>query len=226
MDYCGTFLTATAIGTNTASAQSSDRYIGIDLIASTPSNIFNGYNTVGAFDNSDNQSEKHVGIALTYGARDLWDWNGTTITPEIELAWFNDYSTVSASSPGLPAPTFFYRSNIQTGRLGVNLKAQMDSGADWRTEFGVGLGAVYREFSTNDTVVQGSTSSFTPYGKIGLRYLKDINTNGRLSIGLNVVVTGNTDIAISSFGPTPAGNLSVRTVAPEIRIGYQFLLGK
>jgi len=214
-----------AIGTHSVTAQSTDRYIGVDAIASAPSNSFSGFNTAGGFDNRDTQSAEYAGLSFTYGVRDALTWRGMAITPEVELAWFSDYNTVSASFPGLPNPSFFYRSNIQTGRLGVNFWSPFAAGTDWRTELGVGLGAVYREFSTDDNVVQGTSSGLTPYGLLGVRYLKDIGEKGRLTVGVNVVTTGDSKLALSTgFGP--AGDLSVKTTSPEIRIGYQFLLGK
>ncbi len=214
------------LGLQPAHAEGTKRYIGLNLIAGAPINAFDGYNTAGNFSNKDTVQVDYQGISLTYGIQDKWNWKGVTITPEVELAWFNDYDVVSASFPGLPNPAFHYRSNIQTGRIGVNLWGLVNKGTRWRTEFGIGGGVVYQDIQTDDTVVSGSKSSTSGYGMVGLRYLRDVGSRGQLSASAVVVKTGRSSISLTDLGGLDAGNLSVSTLTPEFRIGYHLALGQ
>ncbi|MFV2034157.1 MAG: hypothetical protein ACC631_03415, partial [Halocynthiibacter sp.] len=116
---------------------------------------------------------------------------------------------------------------ISTGRLGVSFWTPVALGDDWRTEFGLGLGAVYREINTNDTVVGSNTSDIGAYGLIGVRWLKQVSDRGTLSVRANFVATSDSNFPlVINGGAIPAGNLTLRTNSPELRIGYQILLGK
>jgi len=209
-----------------AHAEGAKRYIGLNLIVGAPMNAFDGYNTAGNFSNKDTVHADYQGISLTYGIQDKWNWKGVAITPEVELAWFNDSDVVSASLPGLPNPAFHYRSNVQTGRIGVNLWGLVNQGTRWRTEFGIGGGVAYQDIQTDDTVVSGSKSGASGYGMVGLRYLRDVGSRGQLSASAVVVKTGRSSISLTNLGGVDAGNLSVSTLTPEFRIGYHLTLGQ
>jgi hypothetical protein len=214
------------LGLQPAKAEDATRYIGLNLIAGAPINAFDGYNTAGMFSNKDTVHSDYQGISLTYGIQDKWHWKGVAITPELELAWFNDYDAVSASFPGLPNPMFQYRTNIQTGRIGANLWSLVEQGQNWRAEFGIGGGLAYQEIQTDDTVVKGSKSGVSGYGMVGLRYLRDVGNRGQLSASAVVVKTGKSSISLANIGGVDAGNLSVSTLTPEFRIGYHLILGQ
>jgi len=148
------------------------------------------------------------------------------ITPEIEAAWYQNYNTTSASFPGLPNPTFFYRSKVKTGRLGLNLWTPLYADGLWRAEAGAGLGVLYRDFKTNDTVVGGSGDDYALYGKVGVRFLRKTGQRGKLTLGVSYIASTKTNIPLAvNGGGAPAGNLSVKTNGPEISFGYQLSLG-
>jgi len=203
-------------------AGAQDMYIGFDAIGTVTDFDMGGFNTVGPHSNNDSRDETMHGIALNFGMRDKWSLGGTRLTPEAEFAWYFDRSITSASFPGLPAPAFFYRSSVESGRLGLNIWALFHETDRWRAEAGLGLGAMYRDISTNDTVVVGSGDDFSLYGKIGLRFIRALDDRNNLVFGLNYLVADKTDIQLRTIGgAVPAGNLSVETSSIEFHIGYR-----
>lgn len=207
------------------SAHAADRYLSFDIVGGTTSDEFGGFNTLGGFSNRDEHDDTHIGLSLSYGLRDYATIGGIRITPELELAWFDEYSTTSASFPGLPAPVVFYTSSVQTARLGGNVWWPVSETTLWRTEIGLGAGLLYRDISTSDGVVAGSSDDFTGYGQIGLRALRSVGDRGNLKVGVNYVMTGETDAALAPIGGgAPAGDLSVNTRSLELRLGYEFKL--
>ncbi|WP_111732958.1 hypothetical protein [Roseovarius amoyensis] len=208
------------IGPVSASAQ--DMYIGIDAIGTVTDFDMDGRNTNGNFFNTDSQSESQHGIALNFGLRDKWALGTTKLTPEAEFAWYFDRSVTSASFPGLPAPTFFYNSSVESGRLGLNLWALFHETNHWRAEAGLGLGAMYRDISTSDGVVMGSGDDYVLYGKFGLRFIRAIDDRNNLVLGVNYVVADKSDIMLRNVGGgAPAGNFSMETSSVELHIGYR-----
>ncbi|QYX58257.1 hypothetical protein K1T73_07825 [Roseovarius sp. SCSIO 43702] len=218
-----TAVAALSFGTTTA-AQAGDAYIGFDLIGARSLVDFGGFNTAGGFSNDDNQQAYTAGLALKFGMRDQWTIGGRSITPELEFAWYDDYSTRSASFPGLPAPTFFYNTSIDTARLGVNAWTPFHDDGVWRAEAGAGLGMMYRDVSTNDTVVRGSKSDYAPYGQFGLRFLRKMGDRGTLSLGTSYLFSDDIDVPLRSGAP--AGNFKVQTNHVEISVGYQINLAR
>jgi len=202
-------------------------YVGFGVIGARSLVDFGGVNTNGGFSNTDQQGEYTSGVLLAFGLQDQFALGNTTITPELDFAWYKDYDTQSASFPGLPAPTFFYDSSIETGRLGVNFWTPFHADKIWRAEAGVGFGAMYRDISTNDTVVQGQKDDYVPYGQLGVRFLRKMSDKGSLTLGTSYLFSDSTTVPLSTIGGgVPAGNLEVETDHVEITIGYQFSLGK
>lgn len=204
------------------SATAQDMYIGIDAIGTVTDFDTGGINTVGPHSNADSQDETQHGIALNFGLRDKWTLGTTKLTPEAEFAWYFDRSVTSASFPGLPAPTFFYNSSVESGRLGLNLWALFHETNHWRAEAGLGLGAMYRDISTSDGVVMGSGDDYSLYGKFGLRFIRAIDDRNNLVLGVNYVVADKSDIMLRNVaGGAPAGNFSMETSSVELHIGYR-----
>jgi hypothetical protein len=206
-------------------AQAGDAYVGFDVVGARSMVEFGGVNTAGGFSNDDSQGETFAGVSLKFGMRDQWTLGGASVTPEIDFAWYNNYDIVSASFPGLPAPTFFYDTAIDTGRLGVNLWTPFHDDGLWRAEAGAGLGVLYRDVSTNDTVVQGSESDYVAYGQLGFRFLRKMNEHGTLSLGTSYIFSDSTTMSITDGG-TPAGNFEIQTNHAEISVGYQISLSR
>ena len=202
-------------------AEAGERYLSFDLIGGGTLDEFGGFNTAGGFSNADQSNDIQYGVAISYGLRDYWTLGNIQLSPELELAWFDDYSVSSASFPGLPAPAFLYNTSIQTGRLGTNVWWPVYQDALWRTEVGLGGGVVYRDVSTSDGVVAGSDDDFSGYGQVGIRALRSIGERSSLKFGINYVLTGETDVALN--GGT-AGELSVDTRSVDLRLGYEFKL--
>ncbi len=206
-------------------AQAGDAYVGFDLVGARSMIDFGGVNTAGGFSNNDNQGEYIAGVALKFGMRDQWNLGGASITPEIDLTWYGNYDTVSASFPGAPAPNFFYNTEIDTGRLGVNLWTPFHDDGKWRAEAGAGLGVMYRDVSTNDLVVQGSESDYVAYGQLGFRFLRKMSDRGALSLGTSYIFSDSASMPLTSGG-FPAGNFEIETNHLEISVGYQVSLGR
>lgn len=208
-----------------ATAIAGDPYVGFDVIGARAITDFGGVNTAGPHSNRDEQGEYTGGVALKYGLQDQFKLGGMTITPEAELAWYNDYNEVSASFPGLPAPTFFYNTSIESGRVGVNLWTPFHVDNKWRAEAGFGFGAMYRDVSTNDTVVQGQKDEYVPYGQLGFRFMRKLGDRSSLTLGTSYLFSDSTSVPLNSGG-APAGTLEVETDHVEITFGYQLKLGK
>ncbi|MFU1477764.1 outer membrane beta-barrel protein [Roseovarius sp. C7] len=204
-----------------ATAQAGDAYFGFDAIGALSTTDFGGVNTAGGFSNNDTPNDTISGVALRFGMRDQWTIGSRTITPEIELAWFDDTIT-SASFPGLPAPTFFYTTSVETYRLGVNLWTPFHQDALWRAELGAGAGAVHRKISTNDTVVAGRKDDTALYGQVGMRFLRKVSARGSLSLSTIYSFTNETSVPLDGGAN---GNLSLKTNQLEIGVGYQVNLG-
>ncbi len=210
-----------------AQAQAGETYVGFDAVGARSLVEFGGFNTAGGFSNNDNQGEYTAGVALKFGMQDQWTLSGTSITPEIDFAWYDDYNTVSASFPGLPAPVFFYGTSIEAGRLGVNVWTPFHNDGVWRAEAGAGLGVMYRDVSTSDTAVQGSKEDYVPYGQLGLRFLRKMNDRGTLSLGTSYLFSESTTVPLTiGGGGAPAGNFKVETDHVEFRVGYQINFGR
>lgn len=207
-------------------AQAGDRYLSFDFVGATTNDDFGGANTVFIeFLNSDEDDNTKLGLSLSYGVRDAYKVGGISLTPELEVAWFDDYSASSASFPGLPAPIAFYDSSIQTARLGANIWWPIYETGLWRTEAGFGGGLLYRDFSTSDGVVSGSTDDVTGYGQIGVRALRSIGDRSNIKLGVNYVLTGQTDLDLNQDSDgAPAGVLSLDTRSLELRLGYELKL--
>lgn len=220
---------ATALVHLSTAATAEGPYVGFSVIGARSIVDFGGVNTAAFndFSNKDQEREYTSGVSLAFGLQDQFALGNASVTPEIDLAWYEDYNTQSASFPGLPAPTFFYDSSIETGRLGVNLWTPLHIDEMWRAEAGVGFGAMYRDISTNDTVVQGQEDDYVPYGRLGLRFLRKMSDQGSLTFGTSYLFSDSTTVPLSTIaGGAPAGDLEVETDHVEITIGYQFSLGK
>lgn len=202
-------------------AQAADRYLSFDIVGGTTNDELGGFNTAGGFSNADDRKNEHFGLSLSYGLRDAATIGGIRLTPELEFAWLDDYSTTTASFPGLPTPLVFYSTSIQTARLGGNVWWPVQESALWRTEIGIGAGLLYRDISTTDSVVAGSGDDFSGYGQLGIRALRSVGPRGKLKVGVNYVRAGETDIGLNGGA---AGSYSVNTDSLELRLGYELKL--
>lgn len=221
------YLTVAALSLCTpAAALAENPYVGLDVIGASSITNFGGFNTGGGFSNADEQREYTSGAALTFGLQDQLALGNISITPEVEFAWYDDYNTRSASFPGLPAPAFFYNSSIETGRLGLNFWTPFYADDTWRAEAGAGFGAMYRDVSTNDSVVQGQKGDYVPYGQLGLRFLRKVSDKGSLTFGTRYLFSDSTTVPLTVGGGAPAGTLKVETDHVELTIGYQLELGQ
>ena len=204
-----------------ARAEAGDRYLSFDIVGGLTNDELGGFNTAGAFSNADDRQNEHFGLSLSYGLRDAATIGGIRLTPELEFAWLDEYSTTTASFPGLPTPFFFYGTSIQTARLGGNVWWPFHESALWRTEIGMGAGLLYRDISTGDGVVAGSGDDFSGYGQLGLRALRTVGPRGKLKIGVNYVRAGETDVDLDGGA---SGSYSVSTDSLELRLGYELKL--
>lgn len=221
-------IAATISATPPTVAVAGDAYLGFDLIGASSFVDFDGFNTAGLFSNKDEQREHTSGVSLKYGLRDHFTLGGMAITPEADLAWYNEYTDSSASFPGLPNPTLFYDTSIETGRLGVNLWTPFHVDENWRAEAGFGFGAMYRDVSTSDTFVQGQKDEYLPYGQLGFRFLRKLDDRSSLSLGTSYLFSESTNVPLTEATPSgaPAGVFEVETDHLEISIGYQLKLGQ
>ncbi|WP_338549924.1 hypothetical protein [Roseovarius phycicola] len=204
-----------------AKAEAGDRYLSFDIVGGVTGDELGGFNTLGTFSNADDRQNEHFGLSLSYGLRDAATIGGIRLTPELEFAWLDDYSTTTASFPGLPTPLVFYSTSIQTARLGGNVWWPVQESALWRTEIGIGAGLLYRDISTTDGVVAGSGDDFSGYGQLGIRALRSVGPRGKLKVGVNYVRAGETDISLNGGA---AGSYSVNTDSLELRLGYELKL--
>lgn len=164
---------------------------------------------------------------LAFSLQDQLLLGNTFVRPEVNFEWYNDYNTQSASFPGLSAPTTFYDSSTETGRFGVNVWTPFHADEIWRVEAGVGVGAMYRAVSTNDTIVQGQKKEYIPYGQVGVRFLRKMSDRGLFTFGTSYLFSDSTIFPLSTIaGGAPADHLKVDTHHVEITISYQFGLGK
>ncbi|WP_152911742.1 hypothetical protein, partial [Roseovarius tolerans] len=95
------------LGISTA-ASAQNPYVSFGIVGTRSLVDFGGVNTSGSFPNTDQQREYTSGVSLAFGLQDQFALGNTSITPEVDFAWYRDYNTQSASFPGLPAPTAFY----------------------------------------------------------------------------------------------------------------------
>jgi len=203
----------------------SEKYATFSFMLPTTKNEFGGQNSVGGFSNTDTQSSGTLGFQATYGLRDAFHVGTLPVSAEFDLALFKSEDITSASFPGLPSPTFFYTSDVKTLRFGTSFWSPVHEGNGYRTEIGLGLGAVYRDVSTTDGVAGGSGSDLTGYGQVGLRHVWEVSESGRMNIALNYVFTGKTSTALTNGGAS-AGSLTQSSKGVELSVGYQILLGK
>jgi hypothetical protein len=207
------------------STAAGERYVGIEAgLAVSNSFEFGGLNTVGSFANTDTRKYDLGSVSLTYGARDLFQIGNTPITLEGEFSWYESADSVSNSFPGPPGPiSVFYSGPIQTARLGVNFWATVAQQADWQMQAGLGFGAQYVEATLDDNFVTADGSATVGYGMLAFRATRPVGKRGNLVLGVRYYAGGDADLPMSQNGVgAPAGNMTIGTSGPELRIGYQF----
>lgn len=217
----GALMFATAVA---AEAQDRKLYFGVGVGTAAQANDFGGFNTVGGFSNEDSQSSNGGLASLTLGLAGMFNLGSASIDAEIEAQRGAAHDTVSASFPGLPSPTFFYDSRIESRRLGVNLWAPISSGAAWTFQGGLGLGIQRTHLQSSDTVVGTDSTDTAAYGMLGLRALHPIGNKGRLAIDLRYFKANETSHPLTE-PPFSAGELTHAASGVQVMIGYQFDLG-
>ena len=219
-------ITATAAFLGATQAYSAERYMTFSFAVGKYSNDTGGFNTAGSFSNTDTQSSGAPTVGLKYGLRDNFSIGGLPISTEFDLSYSANETFTSASFPGLPTPTFFYDTEVETIRVGASFWAPVSIGGNYRTEIGLGLGAALRDIQTFDGVVGGNDSDVAPYGSVGLRHSWDVSPSGRFSVSLNYLLIDDVNIALTNGGGSSAGNYSFGSKGLELSAGYTMLFGK
>ncbi len=191
-----------------------DAYITPSLTLARTAHFFGGYNHEGNFSNKDTTYGAVTGLTVAVGWRDARTHAGRAVTPELDLSWSRT-DTASDSAPGLS-----YTSTIKTLRLGATFWPPLAQNGGWRTEAGIGAGMLYRDTATTDAAVSGEGSDLVPFGKVGLRCLRELK-QGTLSVAVNYVLSGRTSIDLHPITGGNAGNFTYSSAGLEVEIGYQ-----
>ncbi|MCV2864610.1 outer membrane beta-barrel protein [Albidovulum sediminicola] len=221
-------LAALALGAAAAApvnAEGARYYVGLGAAYQALSNDFGGFNTAGGFYNTDTQSSDTNAFSATLGMRDAFALGQTSFDVELEYSQGGSYDTVSASFPGLPNPTFFYRSTIESRRIGVNLWTQLSNApGNWDFDAGLGLGMVKTDLVSSDTVVPANSSDSTTYGMFGLRASRALGANANLVLDTRYILSASTNHPLAS-GVVDAGNLTHSADGLQVGMGFQINFG-
>jgi hypothetical protein len=105
----------------------------------------------------------------------------------------------------------------------VNFWATVAQQADWQMQAGLGFGAQYVGATLDDNFVTADGSATVGYGMLAFRATRPVGKRGNLVLGVRYYAGGDADLPMSQNGVgAPAGNMTIGTSGPELRIGYQF----
>jgi len=211
----GTLLWA---GGDVAPQRSNDGfYIGAELGLSSTKLISGGYNTIGRFPNTNQDTDIGAfgGINIGYIYN---DWR-------IDLA-YRAYSKTHYVTDSFrpPNPTFFYDSDLSVDLYMLSLYYDFGSfGPSNRYSFygGAGIGSAKADLTTDDGVVNGSgtDTNFAWQLEAGLDY--HYSESLHLYAGIRYVDMGTADIEIGLNG-SGGGNFTAKLRSSEIFTGIRY----
>jgi len=178
---------------------------------------FGGFNTAGGFSNFDKQNSSFAGGYVSLGRNDVVSIGKYAVSVEFDVS-ASSTDAVSASFPGLPSPTFFYTTDIESQRLGVNAWTSVISTELSSLELGAGVGAQRFDITTSDGVVSGAGDDVVPYAMVGARVLTPLGSYGGLEAGARYYVSGEADIPLDNGA---SGNFTYQQRGFEFRLGWQ-----
>ena len=209
--------------TTGAQAQGLDLYVGGEVAYTHQVHDFGGFNTSGLFSNEDQVVDPGSAVRLSVGAADVFTLAGRSINVELDYAMSGGETVTSASFPGRPSPTFFYTSDVTSQSFGVMGWVDLYTNDTMTLEGGAGLGAMYYDVSTDDSVVAGSADGTVTYGSLGLRAVFPAGDGVDFTAGLRVIQSGDIDIPLTTIGGgTPAGNLTFGGARGELSLGLRY----
>lgn len=227
---------ATAVFCTPALAQNTSKgfYLGAALNAGDSNLSTGGFNTVGAFFNSDcdpkvsggggtcGDGDSVFGGSVFIGKDAVLSYgNKTSTRVEAELSYTGDSNFITASFPGPPGPiAFFYRTEVSNLKT-VFLNAYLDHKVSPKlTVFAsTGIGVSNFKISTTDLVVGGNDSSTEFSYNVGLGARYKISQRVDIFGQIRHVNNGRANVALTGVGGVPAGNYTAHLKTNEARLG-------
>jgi opacity protein-like surface antigen len=212
-------------------------YFGASINAAHSTISSGGFNTAGAFFNSDcdpnvliggfvcGPGDDIVGGSVFVGKDAVISFSEkSSIRVEAELSYAGDSDFVTASFPGPPGPFgFAYRtqvSNLKTVFLNTYFDRIMSE--KFTLFASIGIGVSNFKLATTDGVVSGrdNFNKFSYNVGLGGRYKisKRVDVFGQV----RHVYNGKANMALSTGGGAAAGNYTARLNSNEARLGLMF----
>lgn len=191
-------------------------YLGAEVGQSYTSMDSGGFNTLGPHQNT-NDDKDHNTLYGLKGGVDLGRLRFDLGYREYERGKY----TTDSFAP--PVPTFFYTSKIKSKAWMLSAYYDIVQHNKWSVYGGLGLGQARTDFSTNDTVVQGSGSdtNFAWQAELGVGYA--LTNAFQIYGGYRYADLGSTKINLTSIGGgAPAGDFSADLKSNELFLGLKY----